>query len=248
MATDHLNIVISGGLGGIGRAMASRFARDGHAVFVLDRKEAVEAATEFVSSFKDGNVRAYPCDITDASDAKKAIDEIVARAKSVDVCIHAAVSPLIRKRASMISPEEFRQQFDVTVFGGLNLFQAVIPYMKKQKSGLIIGFTTSALEPEAGESKMAGYASAKSALRGLLRELSFELKTDGIRVNAIAPSFVPTQLNGDLPLEVKQFIVERAPSTTPEAVADMVADVCSGGNKESTGMSYPVGGGKVSPL
>jgi len=189
--------VLSGGRGGIGRAIVSRLEKDGY------------------------HVCALVCDVTKSEEVYAAVAKTHAQFGSIDVAIHAAVSPLVRERASVIDPLKFRQQFEVAAFGALVFFQAVLPYMRAQKSGHLIGITTKALDTDTF-SGMSGYLCAKFALRGLLRELRFELAPN-IRVDEVSPGFVPTTLHADLPEAVRAFITERAPSQTPEEVADAVS-------------------------
>lgn len=213
--------ILSGGMGGIGRAIAQRLAVEGKRVCVLYHKSPKAEADAFVASLPGSNHLALACDITKAEEVSVAVATAHERLGGLDIAIHAAVSPLVREKASAIDPLAFKQQFEVTAFGGLNFFQAVIPSLRAQKSGHLIGITTAALDSGA-LSGMAGYVCAKYALRGLLHELALELAPH-IRVDEIAPGFVPTGLHADLPEQVRAFITERAPGQTPGEVADMVS-------------------------
>ena len=221
MTTTQQVAVISGGMGGIGRAIAKRLAEDGLRVAVLYHRSTAKDADTFVQTLLGQGHAAFSCDITDPEQTRHVLALVHASFGSVDVCVHAAVAPLVRAKAAVIDPQSFKEQFDVTMFGGLNFFQAVIPFLLEQKSGHIIGITTAALDTET-PSGMAGYFCSKYALRGLLRELSLELPST-IRVDEITPGFVPTKLHADLPEVVRTFIVERTPVQTPESVADEVS-------------------------
>ena len=189
--------VLSGGRGGIGRAIVSRMEIEGH------------------------HVCALVCDVTKSEEVYVAVAKTDAQFGRIDDAIHAAVRPLRRGLSDVIDPLKFRQQFEVAAFGALVFFQAVLPYMRAQKSGHLIGITTKALDTDTA-SGMSGYLCAKFALRGLLRELRFELAPN-IRVDEVSPGFVPTGLHADLPEEVRAFITERAPGQTPGEVADIVS-------------------------
>jgi 3-oxoacyl-[acyl-carrier protein] reductase len=231
--------IISGGMGGIGRAIATRLAADGFSVALLYNSTDKSDADAFAASLPGTGHIALRCDITKSSEVESAVMLANEAMQDISICIHAAVSPIVRKTASKISPEEFRSQFEVTAFGGFNLFHAVLSRMRERKEGLIIGLTTAALEENDGGA-MAGYIAAKFALRGMLRELSHELEPQGVRVNAVAPGFVPTRLQSDLPEPVLRFITERAPTQSPEDVAEVVSFLCSDEGSGESGKTFSI--------
>jgi 3-oxoacyl-[acyl-carrier protein] reductase len=242
METRSSVIIIAGGMGDIGRATALKLAQDGHKICLLYHHTKRDVVEEFLSSLPGEGHEAFMCDLTDTLDVTRVVEEAAGVMGRIDICVHAAVSPLVRKRASVIEPKEFREQFDVTLFGGVNLFHAVIPYFLKQKSGRIIGLTTSAIESNALAANMAGYICAKHALRGLLRELARELSPAGITVNAVAPGFVPTALHHDLPKQIFDFLKdpERREIVTPEDVANVISFLAGAEASEISGSSFSV--------
>lgn len=237
--------VISGGMGGIGRAIAKRLAQDGYSIAAL----GTSIDQQFIASLPGAGHAGYACDIKDSAVLNSTMLKI-AEQSSIRICVHAAVSPLIRKKASAITADEFKQQFEVTAFGGLNLFQAVIPLMKEQNFGRIVGITSASLEPNAQSGSMAGYICAKFALRGLLRELARELMPLNITVNAVAPDFVRTPLHSDLPERAFELIKEKMGKelVTPENVADTVAFLCSEAAQSITGTSLTISQGQTMDL
>jgi 3-oxoacyl-[acyl-carrier protein] reductase len=248
MTKKRRAVIISGGMGDIGKAIALKLAKDGFKIFLLYYSSSTNEVNDFLNSLSGNEHLACKCDLTIEEEVKKAVGDAENKMKGIDVCVHAAVSPIVRKRAGIIEIEDFKNQFEVTTFGGLRLFQKIIPVMRRQKEGKIIAITSGALEESNTPSGMAGYVSAKEALQSVLRELSKELLNDNIKVNAVAPGFVPTSLHNDLPKQVLSFIKERAKTVTKEEVASVVSLLCSDKLSSVTGMSYPVKEGVVRPL
>ncbi len=234
-------VVISGAMGDIGRAIAKMCASHGVQVCLLYHKTSQKSVDTFIKTLHGSGHRAYLCDITNEREVKDVIRHIALEMGRIDICIHAAVSPLVRKHVSEITTQEFRDQLEVTLFGGLYLLQSVIPHMKNSAQGTIIGLTSVAIEPESSASPMAGYLAAKSALRTLLRELAKEVSHAGITVNAVAPAFVPTTLHRDLPEPVFKFLSERVARHTPDDVANVVWSLCAP-DFNKTGLSFSLEG------
>jgi 3-oxoacyl-[acyl-carrier protein] reductase len=251
MSTPRPVSIVTGGMGGIGQAIIRNLAEKGHRVCVLYYTSPNTEVETFMSTLPFDGHLALLCDITKPSEVEAAIAEVYKELDGLDNLIHAAVAPLIRKKVLKIESAEFRAQFEVTLFGGFNFFRAAIPYLQKQKNGNLVGITTEALEPGVPQSTMAGYVVAKHALRGLLRELAAELTPLGIRVNAVAPGFVPTGLHSDLPERALDFIKEVQPGKkfiTPQEVAEVASFLCSADADGKSGFSYPVGSGEITPL
>ncbi len=235
--------VISGGEGGIGVAVTKRLSKDGFKVIVLSHRKPGKAADKTQTILK--------CDITKINEIQKTVSKIIKTHGKIDVLIHLAVEPIIRKSVLNIELKEFRGQFEVGFFGGFNLFNIIGKIMKEQKSGHIIGVTTTAIEQNTNPGNMSGYVSAKFATRGLLRELCRELSPHGVRVNAVAPNFVPTPLNKDLPDRLVDFVKEKNPMktiTTPEDVAEVIAFLCREESKSINGLNIPISYGETITL
>jgi 3-oxoacyl-[acyl-carrier protein] reductase len=244
-------VVISGGMGGVGKRLAQRLATEGMIVCLLYYSQDKNVVDAFLETLPGDGHLAFSCDIRDAHATARLIATIEETHGAVEVCIHAAVPKLVRQHASTITPAEFAEQFSVTVFGALHLFQSVAEYMRERKTGVLIGFTTKAIEAGAAPTKMAGYVCAKYALRGLLRELYFDLAKDGIRVNAIAPDFLDTGLHSDLPRLVVDFLKRGVVASDEEsfaAISDVVVDLIRNKNEERNGTSCTVPELAVSPL
>ncbi|HEV8666994.1 MAG TPA: SDR family oxidoreductase, partial [Candidatus Paceibacterota bacterium] len=236
--------------GDIGRAIAVRLAKEGTTIALLYRSHTKDEADAFIAMLQgDGHV-AFACDFGSPQEVIRIVEEAAKQLGGIEVCVHAAASPLAREKASVISLEKFKQQFEVTTFGGLGFLQACIPHLKENKKGTIVALTTAAIEPGASAVTMAGYRAAKSALRSVLHDLAHELKPFNINVYAVAPGFVPTAMHKDLPARAFDFILHEQPNqtfTTPEDVAEVVYDLVTDPSVPS-GTSVPVGAGEPTLL
>jgi NAD(P)-dependent dehydrogenase (short-subunit alcohol dehydrogenase family) len=133
------------------------------------------------------------------------------------------------------TPETLRLMLDVNLGPALWLSQAVAPHMRQQRSGAIVHVTARpALEPASG---MAAYSVSKAALAHLTRTLDLELRSDGIRVNAIAPQLMDTATNrASFPADVIAHAV------APEAIAAVIAFLVSDAAAPVSGAILPAYG------
>jgi NAD(P)-dependent dehydrogenase (short-subunit alcohol dehydrogenase family) len=239
--------VISGGLGYLGRAISLKFLRVGWSVAVITRRPA-EFPDE-LSVEEKGRLVVSVCDLSDETEVLRVAETILKKFGKVDVCIHAAAPPIVRKPILSQDFNDFNRQLAVGVYGGFNLFRSFAP--KLSKGGALIGITSQAIEPDGGEaSRYGSYVPAKYALRGLLRVLSAELKKQAIRVYAVSPGFMAGGLNGDLP---KSFLAialakgEEMSVTSGEEVAEVIMGLVAE-NQIPTGSSITVPERQVSGL
>lgn len=239
--------VISGGLGGIGFAIARRLAEEGFTLACLSKN----VSRHKVAPLKNKGHLFLDCDLTKQNDIKKSVAKIRKQLGEIDVCVHCAVSPILRKKFLDTSAEEFRNQFEVALFGGFELMQQATQAMKQRGSGRLIAITSAGIEPNAAVGTMPAYIAAKFALRGLLREMAKELGKFNITVNAVAPGFVNTGLNKDVPARMQEFLKEKnifKKLTGPEDVAGVVAFLCSKDAACLTGLHIPVTFGEIMTL
>ena len=240
--------LISGGMGAVGRSAARALVQEGYRVLLLYRSTSQEDVAE-ASRDLGGNVDFIRCDITNDEDVAAAINATLSMYGRIDVCIHAAVDRMLRERLADMDPESFRAQFEAGFFGAFNLFRRVTHIMREQKSGLLIGITSSVIEAGATASRMGAYTAAKAALRALLRGFHAELTSYGIRVIAIAPDLMQTPLNADLPEKYFEFAKGKNAGValmTPNDVAQVIVRAC--GDDSLSGVSILVSSGAIRPL
>lgn len=215
-------VVISGGMGGIGQAVAKLFASKGYEVVALSRSDM---------------------DVTDPKQVEKVLS-----LPHIDVAIHAAVSPIERKNLLDMNAQEFKGQFEASLFGGFNFLKTAAGKMRDGQGGTLIGITSSAVEEEKTSARMGAYTVAKIALQGLLRELHRELGKSGVRVFAVAPDLLKTKLTSDLPDKFFEFAEAASgkPVATLEEVAHAIYTLCE--SRASGGQIVAIPAGHTRPL
>jgi len=151
-----------------------------------------------------------PCDVTRNEDVEGVVEKIIAENGRVDV-LFANSGFCLLGPVELQDIEDVRYQFDVNVLGNARAFTAVLPHMRKQKSGRII--ITSSGAGHVGSPGMAWYSATKHAQQGVADGLRMEVKEFGIRVSLIEPGYINTDIdNASLPYLDK---CERHPTSAP---------------------------------
>ena len=192
MLADQVAIV-TGASSGLGARFAGVLADAGARVLAAARR--VDRLEELAQSHS--GVHPVECDVTDDEDRERLVATALDRFGRIDVCVNnAGVSSGGPDHQATL--EGFRSVMRVNVEALFALSQAVSVPMRAQRSGSVINISSmfsliaSAPVPE------AGYVASKSAVNGLTRELASQWGADGVRVNAIAPGWFPTEMNAEL--------------------------------------------------
>jgi NAD(P)-dependent dehydrogenase (short-subunit alcohol dehydrogenase family) len=183
-------VVITGGAGGIGRALAKCFGGAGARIAILDLPSSpLSAAREELESAGIETV-AVPCDITDQEQVRASMATVREAFGSIDVLINNA-GIVHRSAFADTRPEVFRRVMEVNLFGALSCTQACMVDLIENR-GLIIAVSSIAgLAPLYGRS---GYAASKHAMHGLFESLGAEVADKGVGVLMVCPSFVESGL------------------------------------------------------
>lgn len=190
MSAQGLNVVITGGAGGLGRATARAFLDAGARVVLADVDVAgLQAALAALGRRPDG-IQALPCDITDAA----ACASLVVQAETffgapIDVFVANAGRPFGGPLLDA-SPEDIRRVVDTNVTGSILSAQAALRSLVKSPRASLL-FTAS-LQSTTGRSERSVYTASKHAIAGLVKSLALEMGPRGVRVNGIAPTVVDT--------------------------------------------------------
>lgn len=230
-------IVITGGSRGIGAAAVRRFTVEGDRVYFLYEKE--EALARAVA--QETGAAAIRCDVADEEQVEQAFSQI----PQVDVLINNAgiveYNPI-----NWTEPERFRRVMDVNVTGTYLCARAALPKMLEKHAGVILNI--SSMWGLVGASCEAAYSASKAAVIGLTKALAKELGPSGIRVNAVAPGVIVTDMVKNVTPETMEELRQETPLEKlgrPEDVADALWFLASDSAAFITGEVMNVSGGFV---
>ena len=228
------HVLISGGSGGIGVAFAHAFSQHGAQVTVTDLKPPPDEVLAAGARFE-------PLDVT----SDEAVVALAQKIDTLDVLIHCAGK---LKRWEEHQPEVFRDIVDIHLFGNVRLAAAFRPHLKKTRGCLI---NIASMYSYFGAPQVPAYAAAKTAVVGLTRSLALAYVDDGIRVNAIAPGWIATEISrgGRENPQFNDKLMDRLPNkrwAEPEELAGTALFLASPASALINGVTIPVDGGYTS--
>jgi 3-oxoacyl-[acyl-carrier protein] reductase len=244
-------VLITGGAAGIGRATAQRFAEEGAKVVVCDVNEAV--GQEAASQLGEG-AAFYKVNVASREDVQKWIDEVVAKFGRIDVLVNNAGvlrdGQLIKIKEGQLVGQMAENDFDLVISvnlkGVFNCTQAVAPVMARQGGGVILN--ASSVVGLDGNFGQTNYVATKSGVLGMTKVWSRELGKFGIRVNAIAPGFIATEMITSMPEKILEGMKARTPLGRlgdPRDIANAYLFLASDEASFITGETLRVDGGIV---
>ena len=196
--------------------MVRRFLRGGDDVVFTYRASEDRA----LALAKEGGAAAIRMDVSKPGSAQELLAELAARGRAVDVLVNNAGVALNRLVLDT-TDEEFRRVVDTNLYGAFALTRAVLPGMLERRRGAIVNI--SSIWGRTGGSCEGVYAASKAALIAFTRATAIEVGSAGIRVNAIAPGYIDTDMNRALDEEARASLAEEIPlgrAGTPGEVAE----------------------------
>ena len=243
---DKVAVITGGaGLNGLGFATARLMASQGARVVVLDLDRAEPAAA--AARLGDGHL-GLVADVTDKASCDAAAAAVLKAYGRIDVLVNNAGITQPRKTVD-ITNADYDAVLDVSLRGTLLMSQAVIPAMQRQQGGSIVCISSVSAQRGGGILGGPHYSAAKAGVLGLARAMARELGPDSIRVNAITPGLIETDISkGKLTDEKKAEIAETIPLGRLGAAAD-IAGACvflaSDLSAYCTGITLDVNGGML---
>lgn len=233
------SVLVTGGSGGIGRAVAEAFASAGYFVGVNYNQNKTDA--ENLASKIGGAALGF--NVADANAVDKGVTEFVAVAGRIDVLVNCAGIALPIKTLLDTTEKEFDDVFAINVKGVYNVVKRVLPEMLGNGGRII---NVSSMWGLAGGSCEAIYSASKAAVIGFTKALAKEYASAGITVNAIAPGFIDTPMNDNLGEDNKSLAIADIPVGRVGTGADVArAAIYLAENDFVTGEVLNVSGGEV---
>ncbi len=244
MRFEGKTAIVTGGSRGIGRECVTQLAREGAKVAMIYRSNR-EAAESLVAELKDvpAEVRPIQADVCDAGRAREIVDELVDEWEHLDVLVNSAGIVNDGLMGAM-TDEQWRSVIDTNLGGTYNYCHVVTQIMITQRSGSIVNLSSTAAE--FATRGQVNYAASKGGINGLSRALAKELATRNVRVNAVAPGMIETDMSqvvrGIAGAEIKKIIPLKRIGK-PEEVARVVVFLASDEASYLTGQVVRVDGG-----
>jgi len=242
-------VLVTGGAAGIGKATAERFAEEGAKVIICDLAD--DAGKRVAEAIKG---EFYKVNVTDRETVQAWVDEVVAKQERIDVIVNNAGivrdGQLVKVKdgdlVGQMSEADFDLVISINLKGVFNCAQAVAPHMIKQGSGVILN--ASSVVGLDGNFGQTNYVATKSGVIGMTKVWARELGKYGIRVNAIAPGFIATEILNAMPEKIIDGMKAKTPLRRmgdPRDIANAYLFLASDEASFITGETLRVDGGIV---
>jgi 3-oxoacyl-[acyl-carrier protein] reductase len=231
--------IITGAAKGIGFSTAQRFAQEGAIVILADMN--LESVRE--AAAKIPNAEGFVMNVTDRASIQAAVDQVMQKHGRIDILINNAG---ITQDARLVKMTEaqFDAVIDVNLKGVFNCTQLIVPHMLEAKSGAIVN--ASSVVGIYGNFGQTNYSATKFGVIGFTKTWARELGSKGIRVNAICPGFIATEMVKAMPENILQDIERRSwlgRLGTPEEIANVYLFLVSNEASFINGVALEVSGG-----
>jgi 3-oxoacyl-[acyl-carrier protein] reductase len=236
--------LVTGASRGIGRAIALELARHGAAVAVSYRERRA-AAEEVAAAIEALGGRALVCqaDVSREGEVARMVERAARELGAVDVLVCNAAT-VLSKLGPLQTVEDWRSMLDVDLLGPFLCIREAVPHMLARRRGSII--CVSSIVVRRGSTGLASYAAAKGGVEAMVRTLAVELAKKKIRVNAVAPGIIQTEMTAELRHLSSEEILGHIPLGRfgePEEVARAVRFLASDDASYITGVTLGVDGG-----
>ena len=243
-AQAERTVVVTGGSRGIGRAICLSFAKAGTQIYFNYYPEDPQAElTEKLVSDAGGQARGECVDVASEKDVTAFINRVFEETGRIDVLVNNAGitrdSLLVRMKE-----KDWDAVLNINLKGAFHCTKAAAKHMMKQRSGCIINIAS--IVGVTGNAGQANYVASKAGIIGFTKAIAKELAPRGIRVNAVAPGYIETDMTESLPEDIQKSMLGQIPlgrAGRPEDVAGVVAFLASDRADYITGQVIHISGG-----
>jgi len=222
---SQLNVIVTGGFGALGRAVARTFAAQGHKVCRLDFAPAAPDANP-------SGIDLPGVDLTDGAACERAIKKVSEAFGGVDVLVNVA-GGFVWETMADGSIDSWQRMYAMNVLTAATMTRATLPLLTKSKAGRVVNIgAAGAVQAVAG---MGAYAASKAGVHRLTEALAAELAGSSVTVNAILPGIIDTPAN-----HAAMPGADTSSWVKPEAIADVIAFLASSAARSISGALIPV--------
>jgi 3-oxoacyl-[acyl-carrier protein] reductase len=241
MRLENKKALITGALRGIGKTIADLFIAEGAEIWGLDYKTPEDLSDRAAAA--NGKLHWVECDLSNLPAVEAAIDGAIKESGGFDILVNNA--GITKDNLSFrMSLEEWQKVLDINLSASFLVARTVGRDMIRKRAGSIINMAS--VIGIHGNGGQANYAASKAGLIGVTKSLAQETASRGVRVNALAPGYIGTDMTAVLPDAVKQAMLERIPLKrmgTPQDIANAALFFASDDSSYITGQVLPVDGG-----
>lgn len=244
MSLEGKVALVTGSARGIGKAIALRLAQEGARVVLSDvLDEALQATAEEFRS-KGFSVLAKKANVTESTEVNEMMEQIAAEFGSLDILVNNA--GITRDNLLLrMKEEDWDLVLKINLKGAFLCTKAALRQLMKSAGCIVNIASVIGIMGNAGQ---ANYSASKAGLIGLTKSTAKEVASRGVRVNAVAPGYIDTDMTRGLPDAVREAILKNIPLArmgTPEDIANVVCFLAGDAAQYVTGQVIPVDGGMV---
>jgi NAD(P)-dependent dehydrogenase (short-subunit alcohol dehydrogenase family) len=228
-------IIVTGGTGGLGRAVSLAFLQEGARVAVTYRDPAEFEALKKSAGLNVSSLSGEAVDVTDEAAVRGFVDGILTSGGQIDALVNAVGGYAGGIKLWELDPQTFEKMLSLNLRSGYVLARVVVPVMLRQKQGAVVNVSArAAFDHAAGAS---AYAASKAAALALMDSLAEDVRGTGVRVNTILPSIIDTEPNRRA-MPKADF----AKWPKPEEISRVILFLCSDDARVIHGAAIPVYG------
>jgi 2-dehydro-3-deoxy-L-rhamnonate dehydrogenase (NAD+) len=227
--------IVTGGAKGIGRSIAERLRDAGAKVFVWDLHEPGFDGVSFAK-----------VDVSVASSIEQGLARVTEASSTIDILVNNAGFVGTSTSVLEFDPAEWRRSIEVNLVSFYEVCRYVVPVMKRAGYGRVVNMAS--IAGKEGSPYRSAYSAAKAGVMAFTKSLAKELADTNIRINAIAPAAVETEILSQLSPEDVKGLIQKSPMKrlgTVEEVAALALWLCSEACSFSTGATFDVSGGRA---